>query len=227
MKRKTRAGTILKLTAENYVSNLAEHHRPTAITILNNVGTVAADFNVAFDATVADRLLTPEGQAGNIAKAAAAAIASLKAIDADTAKVTDRAASIEKALLAKHTATLPKDVPFEALREVRDQLRDLSPSERLNIYRSPNTDPLVLLAIESAPPSLGSTRGDGSRRFEPFVDAEELATARMERAEALDPKSAVTMKDLRDLAEVYRLAVGSVKREIEAIAGLVPEGVQS
>ena len=55
---------------------------------------------------------------------------------------------------------------------------------------------------------------DGSRRLEDFVNADELAAAQMERAEVLDPAGATTMHDLRQVAEVYRLAVNSVKREI-------------
>jgi hypothetical protein len=221
-----RPGTILGLAAPEWVRNQPEHQRPTTITTLNRVGAVVEDFNAAFDSFVADRLLTPEGKAANIAKAAVAAIAALDVIGAATTKVSDRATGIEKALLGKHAATLPKDVPFEALREIRDQLRDLTPAERLNLYRSPRTDPLVLLAIETGPPGLGSTRGDGSRRFEPFVDPEDLATARMNRAEALDPNAATTMKELRSLAEVYRLATNGVRKEIMDVAGVaVPEAV--
>jgi hypothetical protein len=219
-----RPGTILGLAAPEWVRNQPEHHRPTTITTLNRVGAVVEEFNAAFDSFVADRSLTPEGKAANIAKAAAAAIAALDAIGADTTKVSDRANGVEKALLAKHAATLPKNVPFEALREIRDSLRD--DPNRMNIYRSPNTDPIVLLAIESAPPSVGSTRADGSRRFEPFVPADELQIARMERAEALDPTAATTMKELRSLAEVYRLATNGVRKEIMDIAGVaVPEAV--
>jgi hypothetical protein len=226
---KIKPRSVFEMAAEQWAAR-----RPDAIPTLNRVGIVPADFHSKVEAIHNDPLLSSEGpaaataRAAAIKKAAVASAAALNAIDADTAKVTGRAEAIQKALLAKHAATLPRDVPFEALREIRDQLRELSPAERLNLYRSPNTDPLVLLAIETGPPGFGSTRGDGSRRFEPFVDPEELAAERMSRAEALDPTSAASMRELRDLAEIYRLATSSVRKEIADVAGAtIPEAVQS
>jgi hypothetical protein len=85
--------------------------------------------------------------------------------------------------------------------------------ERLNVYRTA-TDPTVLAAIELAPPTLSDKRPDGSRRLEPFIDPTELASAQWARAEAADPARATALAEVRSLAEVYRLAVGSVKNEI-------------
>src|SRR4051812_22801313 len=119
MKRKP--GTALGFMAATLVANQPEHHRPTAIVGMNKMGTIAADFNATHAASFQDRLVSPEGREANIAKAATTALASLTAIDADTAKVNDRATAIEKALRAK--AAPPKDIPAETLREVRDQMR--------------------------------------------------------------------------------------------------------
>jgi hypothetical protein len=223
MKRKP--GTALGFMAATLVANQPEHHRPSTIVALNKMGTIAADFNAIHAAFLGDRFLTREGRDVNIAKAATTALASLAAIDVETAKVSDRVAAIEKTLRAK--VAPPKDIPAETLREVRDQLRQMSPDERLTIYRT-TKDSIVIAAIESAPSSLGSTRSDGTRRFEPYVDATELAAAQMERAEAADPIAATKMRELRDLAEAFRLATNSVRREIMDVAGVtVTAEVQS
>src|SRR3954471_20158542 len=118
MKRKP--GTTLGFMAQTLAANQPEHHRPTVIVTLNKVSTIAADFNAAHAASFEDRLLSPEGRDANIAKAATTADASLKAFDADTTKLLDRAMGIEKTLRAK--VAVPKDLPHETLREVRDQM---------------------------------------------------------------------------------------------------------
>lgn len=218
------AGRVLRLAAPSFVDNLPEHHRLTAIPLINNALNIADGWNTTVAAIFMDRTLTPEGQAVHAAKATTAALAALDNIDLETKKVTDRLTGLEKALRAKVAAALPKGVDPELLREVRDDLRQLSRAERLNLYRSTTTDPLVLAAIESAPPTLGDRRSDGSRRVEPFVDPEGFATAQMERAEALDPATATTMHELRQLAEVYRLSVNSVRREIAETSAAASSG---
>jgi hypothetical protein len=77
-----------------------------------------------------------------------------------------------------------------------------------------NTYPTVLAAIEMAPPTLSDQRPDGSRRVEPFIDPTELAAAQWARAEAADPVTMQTLNEVRSLAEIYRLAVSSVRTEI-------------
>jgi hypothetical protein len=216
--KKRLAGTVLGLMAESLVENQPEHHRQTVIVALNKMSDVAIGFNDGVAASFEDRRLTPEGQAVNAAKATTAALAALDAFDVDIQKFTDRAMNVEKALRTKVASAVPKNVPTETLREVRDELRQLPPPERLNIYRT-TSDPIVLAAIETAPPSLGDKRADGTRRLESFVDPTELAAAQMERAEAADPAGA-TMHELRGLAEVYRLAANSVRREIMDAAGV-------
>jgi hypothetical protein len=205
--------------AESLVENQPEHHRQTVTVGLNKMFDVAIGFNDGVAAAFEDRRLTPEGQAVNAAKATAAAFAALDAFDVDIQKFTDRAMNVEKALRAKVASAVRKDVPTETLRYVWDELRQLPPAERLNIYRT-TSDPIVLAAIETAPPSLGDKRADGTRRLESFVDPTELAAAQMERAEAMDPAGATTMHELRGLAEVYRLAANSVRREIMDAAGV-------
>jgi hypothetical protein len=217
MKRK--AGTVLGLSAPGLVDNQAEHHRQTAIVAVNKMFTIADDFNTAVAAAFEDRLLTAEGQAAKAAKATTKALASLDTFNVDIQKLMDRASGVERALRAKVAAGVPKDVAAETLREVRDQMRTLTSDERLAIYRASATDPLVLAAIETAPPTLGK-----NHRLEPFVDPTELASAQMERAEAADPAAATTMHDLRQLADAIRLAATSVRREIMDAAGVpVPE----
>ncbi|MDO8795208.1 MAG: hypothetical protein Q7J25_11370 [Vicinamibacterales bacterium] len=214
MKQK-QVGQLLAIVGPAYLSNLAEHQRQGAIDVLNTVHKAANTFNDERSATDADPNLTPEGRAASGAKVATSALAQLEAIETTTIKkLTDRATSLETALRAK-AAYSPPTNPAERmaheqqLRELRDQLRGLSAAERLNVYRS-STDPLVLAAIETAPQTLSANRG----RLEPFIDPTEQAAAVLARAEAADPAAAQTLREVRSLAEVYRLAVGGVRREI-------------
>lgn len=216
-----KAGTILALAGPAYISNLAEHQRQGAIDVLNSIHATAASFNDELVASDADADLTPQGRAARGVTIAQSALAELASVEATTIKrLTDRATSIEQSMRAKVAYMPPKDAPHEQqLREVRDQLRALSATERLHVYRS-SIDPLVLAAIETAPPTLSAPRQDGSRRLEAFVDASELATAQFARAEALDPASATVLREVQSLAEVYRLALNSVRKEInDAVPG--------
>jgi len=206
-----KVGTILTIAGPSYIENLAEHQRQGAIDVLNTIHKAAAAFNAERDASDADQNLTPQGRTAASGKASASALAQLEAIETTTIKkLTDRATSIETALRVKAAHAAPKDSAHEQqLREVRDQLRGLSASERLNVYRS-STDPLVLAAIETAPMTLSANRN----RLEPFIDPAEVATAVMARAEIADPASAKTLAEVRSLAQALRLAVNGVRKEI-------------
>jgi hypothetical protein len=209
-----KVGNILRLAAPSYVENLPERLRDDAIKTLNRVFAAAASFNAEMDASSVDTTLTPQGRAVRSSKASASAIAQLDAVVGEVKKLTDRATALETTLRAKATYTPPKDpaerVAHEAqLREIRDSLRGLSAMERLHVYRS-SSDSLVLAAIEGAPSTLSENR----QRFEPFIDPAVVAEVIMARAEAADPAAAATLKEVRSLAEVYRLAVGSVRKEI-------------
>lgn len=209
-------GRVLRHAAPLYVASLAEAHRPSAITVINGVLTVAESFGDEQRAASEDVTLTPQGRALRRQKAKASALAALAVVEetAKTKQLTERANAIEKALLAKAEPAVPKDAVAEAqLREIRDQLRGLSADERLNVYRT-TSDPLVLAAIETASPTLDDKR----RRFEPFVDPTEIATAQRARAEAADPAAATTLRELRDLADVHRRAINIVRHDIEAAA---------
>ena len=174
MKRK--AGTTLTLAAPLYVEGLPERHRQPAIVVFNGLFDAATTFNNERSDIAADGNLTPQGRAARAAKATAAALAQLTPVEAEIKKLSETYAAIEKALLAKVVAAAPKDAATELqMREIRDQLRQLPASERLAIYRTPTTPPLVLAAIETAPMTLSVPSQGGSQRFEPFVDPTELA----------------------------------------------------
>jgi len=132
--------------------------------------------------------------------------------------LAERAQSLEKALLGKMTMTPPTD-PAERvshelrMQEIRGQLRELSASDRLNVYLT-TSDGLTLAAIETAPPTLSEKRPDGSRRLEPFIDPEQRTAAALERGKRVDPETAKTLGEVRSLREVYQLAVNSVRKEI-------------
>lgn len=208
-------GRTLTLAGPSYVEDLAEHQRDSAIDVLNSFHAKAASFNEALSSAHADTKLTPEGRAASAAKIAAAVLEELGVAETTTLKpLVDRAAAIEQSLRARAAYTPPtnaaeRSAQEQQLREIRDALRGLSASERLNVYRS-TTDPLVLAAIETAPMTLSENRS----RLEPFIDPAERAAAMLARAEAADPTSATTLRELQSLAEVYRLALGSVRREI-------------
>jgi hypothetical protein len=208
-------GNVLRLAAPLYVESLAEAHRQSGIAVINGALTVAARFGDELRAASEDATLTPHGRVLRTDRAKASAIAALASI-AETAKTKElngRADAIQKALLAKAVPVVPKDLPPETLGDIRDQLRGLSADERLSVYRT-TSDPLVLAAIEQAPATLDDKR----RRFEPFVDPAEIETAQRARAEAADPVAATTLRELRDLADVYQRAINLVRHDIETAA---------
>jgi hypothetical protein len=214
-----KAGNVLKLAAPSYVSNHPEHLRNDIIDNLNVLLTSAETFNTDLAAAQANTTLSAEGRTAAAARVAAAALATLTAIENTTIKkLTDHATSLEVSLLNKATYIPPKD-PAERiahelhLQEIRSQLRLLPLAERTNVYRT-STDPLVLAAIDTAPMTLSAPRADGSRRLEHFIDPDERTAAKLARAEAADPAAATMLRDTRSLAEVYRLAVNGVRREI-------------
>lgn len=208
---KKKVGTILTIAGPQYIDSLSEQDRPKAIDTLNEILTTAKTLNDELAAVGANAHLTPQGRSASAAKTTATALAKLEEIETSTIKqLTDRAASLEASLRAKVAHAKPKDPAQEAqLREIRESMRGLSADQRLQVYRS-TTDPLVLAAIETAPMTLNTTL----RRAEPFIDPDEVATAVMTRAELADPASANTLREVRALAEVYRLAVNTVRKEI-------------
>jgi hypothetical protein len=214
-----KAGQTLKLAAPGYVKNHPEHLRKGLTETLSNIFAAAEAFNAEFDATVADKNLSSHGRAAGLTKVAASALAKLNTVETTTIKnLTDRATSIEQALLGKAAYVPPKD-PTERIahemrmRELRDQLRELPPSERLSVYLS-TSDPLILAAIETAPMTLSEKRPNGTRRLEPFIDPEQRTAAVLARAEREDPETVKTLREVQSLRQVYSIAVNSVRREI-------------
>ena len=217
-----KAGTILKYSAQTFLSSHAVHLRPGIEAVLQQVRQAADTFNVDLAANIADKNLSSDGRVAGGKTVAIAALGKLQAIEATVIKpLIDRAASLEKALLAKVTYSAPTD-PAERLshemrlQEIRAQLRDLPALERLHIYRSTD-DPLTLQAIETAAPVL-SQRGQAGhlRHMESFIDPDARSAAMRARAERIDPATANTLKEVQSLREAYTLAVNSVKTEIQA-----------
>jgi hypothetical protein len=214
-----KAGRILKLAGNNYISGLAEHHREVAAKQLNVILDAAETFNAELAAVGDDTTLSAKGRIEESRKVAAAALARLAAVESTTIRtLTERAASLEQSLLKKTTPPPPKDaaerMAYELrLQEVRNQLRELPAADRLNLYRT-TTDPTMLAAIETATMALSAARPDGTRRLEPFVDAEQMTAAKLERAEQADPATAATLREVKSLREVYSHALNSVRAEI-------------
>jgi hypothetical protein len=206
-----KAGKILALAGPRYIDALPERDRPRAIDVLNQIHKTVNTFNDERAAVAVNTHLTPQGRSESSAKTRATALAQLEDIETNTIKkLNERAESLESALRAKVGYAKPKDAAQEAqLREIRESMRGLSAAQRLDVYRS-STDPLVLAAIETAPMTLNTNL----RRAEPFIDPAEVDAAVMARAEVADPASANTLREVRSLAEVYGLAVNTVRKEI-------------
>lgn len=219
------AGTVLKLAFPTYVNNQPEHLREGVIEILDQIKHAAEAFNFELHTTANDQNLSNQGRAAGAKRVALSALAKLNRVEMTTIKnLTDRAASLEQGLLGKASFTPPKDIADRLchemrMRELRDQLRELPATERLSVYLT-TSDPLTLAAIETAPMTLGAERPDGSRRLEEFINPEARKAAVLARAEQGDPETIKTLSEVQSLAEVYRLAVNSVRREIMDEAGL-------
>ena len=158
-----KVGRILKLAGLNYINSTPPHLRDDLTKQLNVVVSAAETFNAELAVVAADVKLTEEGRGEASRKVAAAALATLQAIENTTLQtLANRTVSLEQTLLTKAISPAPKD-PAERLayelrlQEIRDQLRQLPASERLNAYRT-TTDPMMLAAIESAPVTLSETR---------------------------------------------------------------------
>lgn len=214
-----KAGTALTLARANLLDNQPEHLQQGMSEFFDVLRTTADDFNRGLAASVADVNLSPVGRANARREVAAKAHAKLNAIEATTIKnLSDRAATLERAALAKVTLAPPKDpadrLAFElTMREIRDQLRGLSATERAQVYLT-TSDPMTLAAMDTAPMTLTPARPDGSRRLEPFVDPETRAAGLVARAEQADPENARLLGEVRALREAYVLALGTVRREM-------------
>ena len=102
-------GTILKLAGQNYVDQLPEHLRDSAIETLNKVHAAADTFNAEKSANAANANLSERGRVDGMKAAAMSAFARLSPVETTIKNLTDRAASIEKSLLSKATYTPPTD----------------------------------------------------------------------------------------------------------------------
>lgn len=222
-----KAGTILKLAGQNYINGLPAHLREGAIKQLNVVVQTADAFNADLATAESNPDLSVDGRAATRARVAASALATLAAIDATIKTLTERAASLEQSLLAKVTCTPPTD-PTERishelrLQEIRSVLCQLPMAERAHLYRQ-TVDPMIIAAIDTATVTLSATRLDGAKRLEPFIDPAERTAAALLRAEAADPATAQSLREIRSLREVYSHAVSSVRSEInKEVSGGVP-----
>ncbi|MGE0363255.1 MAG: hypothetical protein AB7H93_13345 [Vicinamibacterales bacterium] len=214
-----KAGTVLKLALPRYLDNQPQHLRAGAAETLAVVLAAADEFNAQLAAVTANPDLSPQGRTNGRRRVAADALAKLLAVETTTIKnLADRAATLERGLLGRATVAPPTDpaerIAFELrLQEIRGQLRQLPPTERLSVYLT-TADPMTLAAIDTAPMTASEPRRDGTRRLEPFIDPEARTAAALARGAHDDPASAKTLAEVRSLREAYALAVGSVRKEI-------------
>ena len=104
--------------------------------------------------------------------------------------------------------------PFR-YQKIRSDLRRLTPEERFIVY-SQAADPLVIDAIESAPPTIRRAGKNGPKgvRLQPFIDSESRAATALERARAENPEKAEELESLRDLEQIYEMSLNGVRAGI-------------
>lgn len=214
-----KAGTILKIATPGYIEAHPAHLREGMLVTLGKVQAAAEIFNRDCDIIDTDANLSAKGRVAGKARVAVAALAKLSEVEATTiGNLTNRAASIERALLGVAAIAAPSD-PAERLsyemrlQEIRSELRELPSGERLTVYLT-TSDPLVIAALETAPMTLSARRPNGSRGLESFIDPEQRTAAVLARAERADPAAVNTLRELQSLREVYCHAVSSVRTEI-------------
>jgi hypothetical protein len=218
-----RAGKLLKLAAPKYVEDQPAQYRSDLIVGLNSLLQAADNFNADMAAAEDNRELSPEGLLVAQSRVAKAALATLVAVEGTTIKtLTERVSTVEKQMLDAITYSPSKDAAERTshelhLQEIRNQLREIPAEQRLSVYLTA-TDALTLHAIETAPPTLSAPRPDGTRKLEPFVDAEQKSAAMHARAAATNPTAAKTLAELRGVRQVYTLAVNGLRTEILAEA---------
>jgi hypothetical protein len=106
-------------------------------------------------------------------------------------------------------------------REIRDSVRALDPLERTNAYLG-ETDPEVLDAFESAPPSPVRVDRGGVAVLRPFIDPDLKNMAVAARARKLDPDLAAKMDVADRLRGYFSSLVDEARRSVqEAAPGVV------
>lgn len=206
----------MRLTRQKRVSTVREEFRASMEAALDEmVVRVPNAFDSEWEAIQRNQELSVEGRSAAQRRSAGTALDRLAAFQEKTEGVLRSRIATMAGKLASVDFQRPTDagerIAYEIrLGEIRDEVRSRTALERSSIYLRA-TDPLVLDAMESAPPVL---ENDG-RTFLPFVDPERVRARRDQRARAANPELAKEMSDLEDLANAYAALIDSVRRSIE------------
>jgi hypothetical protein len=140
---------------------------------------------------------------------------------AHVAAIKDQAQFVQAAIFKKTHPVKPQNLSDEVWemrqREVRDDLRRLDASERdavLGALSDPSLDPVVVAAIQSAPPALVTMEKNSRPVLRSFVTPDKLAAARVERARALAPQEVKELDALNAVVEMYGTTLGMVRSAI-------------
>jgi ribosomal protein L18 len=214
----------LKLSTENYLASLAQHHRPHATAKLASLVALADGLDAALTSAAEDRRLSPEGRTERRKAATESVRSTLRTFR--VAEVDSALLRVKEARARLYTAAGPVTPDTETglllrelrAQEVRRELSKLSPEQRLAVYRT--GDDVVAFAIESAPAVAGVAAPGAQPRLLPFVDPVQLAEARRERAELRAPAIAAELRQLETLHEVFDRAATAIET---GVAAAVPE----
>ncbi len=190
---------------------------------------IAATFTDRANAAQADRTLSADGVVVVVGRAASEGLAALTAFERRVVDVlASRLQSTRAAVLRKIEPARPSGGTIEAdlyvanVMSLRSQIAGLGEPERIALYMGAE-DPLVLDAIESAPPILI----DG--KLCRLVPADLVEERRSERARAAaqvsQPDQVSLLDDLERLRGLYALAVAELRRDLLTFAPEAPVAV--
>lgn len=224
-----RVGELLKLGRNVYPRSVPERLRAGYDERAAALLEIATDLNRVMDAAESDTHLTGDGRNAAGEKAATVALSAIEKWDAPVVTLFERVKTGTEAMLRKAGSGYgrPSDpaerVAYELkLGEIRAELRPLDPIKRAAVYQA-TEDPLVLAAIEGAPPSLVQSDAGTWPAMRPFVEPDRVAARRLERGRALDPSGAAELDELGGIAELYRMLGNGLREEILAAFPAVRE----
>ena len=203
--------TSIERTNPQWVSAASRH--------FDRLIAIADEFDSEDAKAASDPDLSGSGRRKQREKVARQALQKLVTFEEDKIQgVRSHAAHVEGQITGRAAIKRPTD-PAERLayelrmQEIRAELRQLDQIQRGLVYLGAS-DPEVIDAIESAPPTLTRAAEGASPRLQPFIDPEQRASAALERARASDPEKAEELEALQALAQTYEIAVGTVRSAI-------------
>jgi len=216
-------GDALKISAPLSVGNIEQRRPEWAPGARNNLAALqelADGFNREAATIRGDQDLTQSGRFKRTETVARGALAKLAAFEAANVQpLRERVAGLEGSVLKRAVPVRPADagerLAYELrLVEIRAELRALDPLARAIVYLG-TTAPMVIDAIETAPPSLVLPTTPGALpSLAPFVDPERVAAAQLARVREANPDAARELEDLQMLADTYAAAAATMRTEI-------------